>query len=135
MHNVFPGDNVPLEWACKLYIEWSAGETLSGDEFEVIFQNVQDLVEKLLALSPNSILGKMSKAILLYKAGSLMEAKNQLSAAVFDKLAANLYAVLVLCQVVQSSKTPTELYICQIKCFFFAGLSEVGRRPHAAKMR
>ena len=24
MHSVFPGDNVPLEWACKVFVEWSA---------------------------------------------------------------------------------------------------------------
>ena len=98
MHSVFPGDNVPLEWACKVFVEWSAGETLFDPELKDLFASMPSLIDKLLAINSSSALALVASGVSAFQAGNVRQAEAQLTAQLMNKETTNLFGILVLCQ-------------------------------------
>lgn len=71
MSHVYSNNIIPLEWICKVYIE---NETFAISEN--LKSNFGIYVERLLELSPNSVLGLMASGIVKFTIGDLAGARD-----------------------------------------------------------
>ena len=69
MHKVFPGSPLPLEWLCKVFLEWSADALESEDSHAQLEENVfginvippiSSYIKLLLDLNVTSTLAKLA---------------------------------------------------------------------------
>ena len=95
MHEVFPKTAYPLEWVCKVYLEWVT-DTLDFESEDL--ENVSVYIGKLLELNASSTLGKLSQCAYLWKQGSTSEAKEALTKILSGNNNPNFYGCLILCR-------------------------------------
>ena len=109
MHKIFPGSSLPLEWLCKVYLEWCAGavENQMDDiklDKEVFGINVSPPISSYIAMLSNisetSNLAKLAKGASAYKNGNFTEARTVIKRTFTesDKSTSNFYATFVLCK-------------------------------------
>ena len=109
MHKVFPGSSLPLEWLCKVYLEWCAGaiENQADSlilEKEIFGINVSPPISSYIAMLTNisevSNLAKLAKGASAYKTGNFTEARTIITRtfAESEKSTTNFYATYVLCK-------------------------------------
>ena len=109
MHEIFPGSPLPLEWLCKVYLEWCADslenqddhlkleETLFGVE---IVPQMSSYISLLLSLNSASTLAKLANGAKSYKIGNYSEARIAIKS-VFsesERSTTNFHATYVLCK-------------------------------------
>ena len=109
MHKVFPGSALPLEWLCKIYLEWSSGaienpSDAKGLELEVFAINQSPSVASYLSVLSNigesSSLAKLASGAWAYQNGDIAEARNIITRTFreSEKSATNFYATFILCK-------------------------------------
>ena len=109
MHKVFPGSPLPLEWLCKVFLEWSADALESEDSHAQLEENVfginvippiSSYIKLLLDLNGTSTLAKLANGANNYKNGSYNEARYIIMTTFSEsqKSATNFHATYVLCQ-------------------------------------
>jgi len=92
MHRMSPESNYPLEWICKVYLEWASG-TLEFERAEL--QDPSPYYEQLLKSNSNSTLGKLARGAHLCLCGSLDEGIQELARGT-EGSSPNLYALFLL---------------------------------------
>ncbi|CAG2064505.1 unnamed protein product, partial [Timema podura] len=77
MHELYPSSSYPLEWICKVYGE----EVAHGRDG---WTDVEELCDKLTAISPDSTIGVVARGALLMRRGDLVTALDLLKKAIED---------------------------------------------------
>ena len=109
MHKVFPGSALPLEWLCKIYLEWSSGaienpSDAKGLELEVFAINqspsLASYLSVLSSIGESSSLAKLAGGAWAYQNGDISEAHNIITRTFreSEKSATNFYATFILCK-------------------------------------
>ncbi len=97
MTKTFPSHIYPLEWICKVHLEWATG-TLDFQSADLENEGVRPHVNRLLELSPRSALGRLSCGVLAWRDGKLKEAREMLEVALKASAAnPNFYGSYALC--------------------------------------
>ena len=109
MHKVFPGSSLPLEWLCKVYLEWCAGAIENPAdhtmlEKEIFGINVSPPISSYIAMlsniSESSTLAKLAKGASAYQNGNFTEARTIITRTFneSEKSTTNFYATYILCK-------------------------------------
>nr|CAD7400214.1 unnamed protein product [Timema poppensis] len=77
MHELYPSSSYPLEWICKVYGE----EVAHGRDG---WTDVEELCDKLTAISPDSTIGAVARGALHMRRGDLVTALDLLKKAIED---------------------------------------------------
>eukprot|EP00092_Neocalanus_flemingeri_P033930 GFUD01036895.1.p1 GENE.GFUD01036895.1~~GFUD01036895.1.p1 ORF type:complete len:1307 (+),score=422.74 GFUD01036895.1:54-3974(+) len=93
MTEIFSENIYPLEWICKVYLEYIAGAL---DVDTKIFNSIETYFTKLIELSPNSSLGGLAKGAFLWKLKSLEECINTMKSSVESSSSPNFYGLYIL---------------------------------------
>lgn len=90
MHQLFPGNVYPLEWICKVHLEWVSGyldfknEALETDQ-------VEKMTDKLLDLNSNSFLGGWSQAAIAFRRSDYQNAAKLMERVTESNSSSNFY--------------------------------------------
>ena len=98
MLEAFPQSSYPLEWICKVHLEYVC-DTLDFASEELEGDRMAGHVARLLERSPNSTLGKLSGGAVKWNrgAGDAGAARDALKAVIADNGNPNFYGAYVLC--------------------------------------
>ncbi len=98
MNKLFPENSYPLEWICKIYLEY-ATESLSFKS-DVLEDHVESCIDKLMSTSDSSsALAKMARGALLWKVKSdIQGAIATLTEGLDESKNPNFYATYILTQ-------------------------------------
>jgi len=93
MAAIFTENIYPLEWVCKVYLEWASGAI----EFESeVLKDPSSYYEKLILLSPNSTLGSLAHGSHLWKVGDTSDSVQLLKSTLESNSSPNFYALYIL---------------------------------------
>jgi len=93
MSEIFSENIYPLEWICKVYLETTAGAL---DVDCKLLDNIEIYSDKLLLLSPNSVLGSLAKGALLWKLKSYKECIQIMKSSLESSTNPNFYGLYIL---------------------------------------